>query len=242
MAVNRIENNSSQGKFVRTSIAGGFIAGGAAGYLKSVINKNGEPTDSFIKEISYSIKNEDNKHIIKTGEILDALDNLPDEELHPAELAQASSAGINPAETASKKAAYAKEEIIDFITMHSEEIGIIPQENQTLEEAVENFIGSKNVKEIKDAVEKEMSDQIINRPTMDYDELAKDYFNNVYDKTAKKYKSVSDELPKEQIEFIKKAARNTKLKTGAIYGIVTAAAAGVLTFISTSLTKKKSNL
>lgn len=126
--------------------------------------------------------------------------------------------------------------------MHSDEIGIIPQENQTLEEAVENFIGSKNVKEIKDAVEKEMSDQIINRPTMDYDELAKDYFNNVYDKTAKKYKSVSDELPKEQIEFIKKAARNTKLKTGAIYGIVTAAAAGVLTFISTSLTKKKSNL
>lgn len=69
--------------------------------------------------------------------------------------------------------------------MHSDEIGIIPQENQTLEEAVENFIGSKNVKEIKDAVEKEMSDQITNRPTMDYDELAKDYFNNVYDKTAK---------------------------------------------------------
>ena len=240
MAVNRIENNNSQGKFVRTSIAGGFIAGGAAGYLKSVIN-NGEPSDSFIKEISYTLKNEDNKHIIKTGEILDALDNLPDEELTPAELAQASSAGINPAETASKKAAFAKEEIIDFITMHSDEIGIIPQENQTLEEAVENFIGSKNIKEIKDAVEKEMSDQITNRPTMDY-ELAKDYFNNVYDKTAKKYKSVSDESPKEQIEFIKKAARNTKLKTGALYGIVTAAAAGVLTFIATSLTKKKSNL
>ena len=189
MAVNRIENNNSQGKFVRTSIAGGFIAGGTAGYLKSVI-KNGEPSDSFIKEISYTLKNEDNKHIIKTGEILDALDNLPDEELTPAELAQASSAGINSAETASKKAAFAKEEITDFITMHSDEIGIIPQENQTLEEAVENFIGSKNVKEIKDAVEKEMSDQITNRPTMDYDELAKDYFNKVYDKTAKKYKLV----------------------------------------------------
>ncbi len=238
MPVNKVENNiNTKGKLVRTSIAGGFVAGGLAGYFKPII-KNGEASDSFVKEISASLKNEDNKFIIRSGELLEFMDFLPNEELTAKELAEASAKGINPSEAQLKKAAFAKNEIVDFLTIHSEEIGILPEENQTLEDAVNEFIGNKNIKEIKASVEKKLSDTINNRPQLDYEEYAKDYFGNVYDKTAKKFKTATEEVTQEQINFIKKAAKNTKIKTGVIYGAITAATAGILTAIFSSAKKK----
>ena len=237
MPVNRVENTNSQGKLVRTSIAAGFLAGGAAGYFKPVI-KNGEPYDSFIKEIGYSLKNEDNKHIIRTGEILEALDEIPKETLSAIETVKARAEGIDPAEAAAKKAAFAKEELDYFLTIHSDEIGIFPQENGTLEDAVNNFTAGKTTQEIKDAVKNELAGKINNRPQIDYEELAKDYFDEVYDKSAKKYKQAGENLAQETIDFVKKAARNTRIKTGVLYGLATAAGAGVLTFIASAFRKK----
>lgn len=239
MPVNRVENNSSQrGKAIRTAIAGGFLAGGAAGYFKSII-KNGEPSDSFVKEIGYSLKNEDNKHILRTGEILEALDELPDEHLTAFETAKASAEGINPAEAAAKKAAFAREELGYFLTIHSDEIGILPEENQTLDDAVNKFMGSKSTHEIREAVQNELAGKINNRPQMDYEELAKDYFDEVYDKSAKRYKTSGENLAQETIDFVKKAARNTRIKTGIIYGLAAAAGTGVLTFFATLGRKNK---
>lgn len=242
MAVNGVDNNNSKGRAVRTSIAAGFGIGGAAGYFKSIIKK-GEPTDSFIKEITYSLKEEDNKQILKTGELIDSLHNLPAEELSPREAAEALLLGQNEAEAAVRKSNQAKEAVTEFITKHADSIGIFPEENQSFDDAVKSFIGNKNVEEVKTAIQSELTGKINNRPQFDYAELAKDYFENVFDKTKNKYKTVSEELPKEHIDFIKKAAHNAKIKTGAIYGLITAAAAGMLTFIITSITKNnKSNL
>lgn len=243
MTVNAVDNNNSQGKAVRSSIAAGLGVGGAAGYLKSIIKK-GEPTDSFIKEITYSLKEEDNKQILRTGEIIDSLHSLPNGELTEQEAADILRLSKDDAAEAlnsamQNKANKAKEAVSEFLTKHADEIGIIPEESQSLDDAVKSFIGSNNVEDIKKAVQVNLSEQLNNRPQFDYTDLAQDYFEHVFDKTKNKYKAVSEELPKEHIDFIKKAARNAKIKTGAIYGIVSAAAAGVLTFIITSMTKKK---
>lgn len=243
MAVNSVDNNNSQGKAVRSSIAAGFGIGGAAGYFKSVIKK-GEPTDTFIKEITYNLKEEDNKQILKTGELLDSLHNLPSGELSAQEAAEIIHLNKDNADAAlnlamQNKAIEANEAVTEFITKHADEIGIIPEESRSLDDAVRSFIGNKNAEEIKVSIQQELSGKINNRPQFDYQELAKDYFDEVFDKTKNKYKAVSEELPKEHIDFIKKAARNAKIKTGAIYGLVTAAAAGLITYIATSLTKNK---
>lgn len=218
MDVKRIESVA-----VPTAVAG--VAAGAAGFVSARAIKDGQMTDKFVKHITTALDNADKK-LIKTADSLDKINPLVTEE----EIAMFNGNGEKFAAYLKNKMAKADKALQKFVTKHAEALEIQPKENQSLKDAVKEFLKDKNAQSVKELFLPEFMRNAIENA--DNEGFVREAFTEAYDSSAKKFRK--GEVVDDTVRFFKKHAMDMKLKQAGIF----AGIAGGIALISSAIASK----
>ena len=119
----------------------------------------------------------------------------------------------------------ANEALEKFVMKHAEDLGVHPAKGESLKDAAREYIKGKTIQEIKEAFLPSSIRKALEKT--DYEKLMKECFEEVYDSTAKKFKS--GEGVDDMVKMFKRCAQDMKLTVGGTW----AAAAGGVALVST---------
>ncbi len=219
MDVNRIESIA-----IPTALAG--VAAGGAGFVSAKAIKNGEMTEKFTNYIADSFEKNDKK-LMKTADKLDKINPFITDE----DVIKLNGDREKVLAFADKKLKSAHAALEKFANKHAKALGIVPEEGQTMKDAVKAFLKDKDAAAVKEIFLPESTRRILENA--DYKKAIKDEFAEAFDSTKKQFKKGSEESAK----FFKRAALNMKLKQA---GVFAGLASGVA-LVSSAIASKISN-
>ena len=138
MDVKRIESVA-----IPTAIAG--AGAGAAGFLAARAFKDGQMTDKFVRYVADGLENNDKK-LIKTADKLDKINPFITDE----EIIKLNGDRNKVLAFADKKLKAANAALEKFAKKHAKALGIVPEEGQSLSDAVKAFLKDKDAAAVKE--------------------------------------------------------------------------------------------
>ncbi len=222
MDVKRIESVA-----IPTAIAG--AGAGAAGFLAARAFKDGQMTDKFVRYVADGLENNDKK-LIKTADKLDKINPFITDE----EIVKLNGDRNKVLAFADKKLKAANAALEKFAKKHAKALGIVPEEGQSLSDAVKAFLKDKDAAAVKEIFLPESQRNLLEN-SGDYKKALKEEFAEVFDATTKKFKK--GEAFDESAKFFKRAALNMKLKQAGVF----AGIASGIALVSSAIASKISN-
>ena len=197
MDVKRIENIA-----VPTALTA--VGGGVAGYIIPKMAKNGTITDEFVKYASETMSTKDSQYV-NNADKLDEIKFLPSQE-EIAKLDSHKNRSKKILDLYQKTAEKGNKKLENFVMKNAKIFDIQPAKDKTLREAAKEFINGKTIEEIKEIYLPATIREGIE--STDYTKLIKETFEEVYDKTTRKFKSDADS---EMVNMFKKSAKDMKI-------------------------------
>ncbi len=213
---------------VPTALAGAVA--GATGFVTAkAVNKDGQITDKFVNYVADSFEKSDKK-LMKEADKLDKINPfLTDEDVIKLKGDRKKVLAF-----AEKKMKNAEAALNKFATKHAKALGIVPEEGQTLQDAVKAFLKDKDAAAVKEAFLPESMRYAIENS--DYKGAVREEFAEVFDSAKKQFKK--GEAFDESAKFFKKAAMNMKLKQAGIFAGVASGIALISSAIASKIASK----
>lgn len=226
MDVKRVESIA-----VPTALAA--AGAGVAGYtLPKTITKSGELSDEFVKFLSIMNRVNDYRTILEA----DKLDKVPD--VLPTEEEIKALGKDNLVDKFKKlmdtKANKRNKALENFVIRNSEALDVHPAKGQSLRDAAKEYVKGKSVEEIKEAFLPSSIRRALENT--DYEKLFRETFDEVYDKTAKKFKS--GEGIDETAKMFKNMGKKMKFSVGGVWALAAGSIALLSSVIATKITNK----